>query len=112
MSVELEKNAGKCAKCGGRVCICSFEDKDGKELWTAHCMECDQKIGDGNGLSYHCENAADAAIEWELLNDKQEVENDFREYSSDNKGAMMVAAVIFVIGILFVIGVAFCLMPK
>lgn len=112
MSVELEKNAGRCVKCGGRVCICSIES-EGKDLWTAHCMECDQKIGDGNGLSYHCENAQDAAIEWELLNAEQEDESKpvIAVEAGDTKQSMKMAVLIVGIGILFVLGVLLFLKP-
>lgn len=53
----------RCIKCGGRVCICEMQDK-----WTAHCMDCDQKIGDGNGLDYSCDCPEDAKSQWEFIN--------------------------------------------
>ena len=58
----------RCKKCGGRVCICSYSDT----RWAAHCMECDNAIGE-EGFYDPCASSEEEAREmWIELNKKKE----------------------------------------
>jgi hypothetical protein len=63
---NLDWFAYSCKDCGGGVCVCHDEGISGK--WAAHCMSCDNSIGE-SGV-YH--PVADTQIEayklWNELN--------------------------------------------
>lgn len=45
MSEFNDEDERICKMCGrGYPCICSEEDKDGKEWWLAHCMYCNWSL--------------------------------------------------------------------
>jgi hypothetical protein len=88
----------RCIKCGGRVCICEMQDK-----WTAHCMDCDQKIGDGNGLDYSCDSPQDAKTYWEFINTPVEQvipdtgDDEYIEEAMASKDSMRMVGIILVL---------------
>lgn len=54
----------KCKKCGSKPCICSDNGK-----WAAHCMSCNNQIGEP-GLYDPCANSKQEATElWNKLNE-------------------------------------------
>jgi hypothetical protein len=55
------RELAKCKKCGGKACVC--EGPNG--MWAAHCMDCDNAIGDIAGSA---QTKGDAEIFWDILN--------------------------------------------
>jgi DNA-binding transcriptional regulator YhcF (GntR family) len=61
---EIESYAYRCKECGDTVCICT----DGI-MWAAHCMTCDNAIGDARGTHNPCaKNEYVACAEWNEIN--------------------------------------------
>ena len=53
----------RCKECGGMPCICSSGGK-----WAAHCMECDNSIGE-KGYHDNCADSHEQACQmWNELN--------------------------------------------
>ena len=68
MTTDAKKE--KCKECGGTVCICS-DYFDGKRHWAAHCMVCNNSIGE-DGFYNPCADSREAAIAmWNKLNGTQ-----------------------------------------
>ena len=62
-----KKTIASCKDCEGKPCICEYEDK-----WAAHCMDCDNSIGEP-GVYDACADSEEEAIErWNELNRKEE----------------------------------------
>ena len=65
--MSQENKTVRCKECGGKACICSDENF-GKIAWAAHCMDCDNTIGD-RGYYDPCAKSKDEAIQrWNELN--------------------------------------------
>lgn len=58
-----------CAKCGSGCCVCD-DDYNGVSLWAAHCMGCDNSIGE-KGLYDPCAKSKyEATMRWNAMNER------------------------------------------
>jgi hypothetical protein len=53
----------RCKECDGKVCVCEFEGK-----WAAHCMDCDNTIGERGTYDPCADSRGDAIARWDSLN--------------------------------------------
>ena len=73
----MRKMYAPCKECGSQPCVCSLELKSGDEVWAAHCMNCDNGIGQtGDGMLDHPAGSEEEAEEmWNLLNTGGKIAN-------------------------------------
>ena len=64
---ECKVEPYNCSECGSKACICS-DHINGNIHWAAHCMDCDNTIGE-RGFYDPCASSKREAIErWNNLN--------------------------------------------
>ena len=54
----------KCRNCGGKPCIC----RGPEGTWAAHCMDCDNGIGQPGFIDHCALTEAEAEVRWNKLN--------------------------------------------